>query len=97
MSKTKCWNCGKVGHFRRDYKEDKNKDKQKKFVLIMSLKTSQEDGGDAFVEALATHAGQTMWLIDFRASFHMNYHWYWFLVYEKYDGGYVLVMALLST
>jgi hypothetical protein len=54
-----------------------------------SKKYSQEDGGDAFVAALATHVGQSVWLIDFGASFHMNSHRDWFSMYEKYDGGMV--------
>ena len=29
-SKAICWNCGKPGHFQKDYKEDKKKKKEKK-------------------------------------------------------------------
>jgi hypothetical protein len=37
-------------------------------------KYSQEDGRDAFVVALETHACQNAWLIEFGASFHINSH-----------------------
>ena len=56
--KDKCWNCGKVGHLRRDYKEEKNKNNKEKTNSKDEFKKySQEDGGDAIILALATHAG----------------------------------------
>jgi hypothetical protein len=74
-SKEKCWNCDKVEHFRRHYKEYKNKNKKKNNDSDgESEKSSQESGEDSFVTTLVTHVGQSAWLIDTRASFHMNSH-----------------------
>ena len=56
-SKGKCWNCGKVGNFKRDCKEQKKKNKKEKIDFYNEYeKSSQEDGGDSFVVALETHA-----------------------------------------
>jgi hypothetical protein len=55
--------------------------------IIIFEKHARKDGGDVFVAVLATHVGQSVWLIDPRASFHTTSHWHYVLVYEKYDGG----------
>jgi hypothetical protein len=77
-------------HFKRDYKEEKMKNKKEKRDLDDDLEIfSQEDGGDSFFEALTTHVGHSAWFIGYGAPFHMNSHWHWFSVYEKYDDGMV--------
>ena len=54
-SKEKCWNCIKFGHFKRDCKEDKKKNKKENNDFDDVSKTrSQEDGGDAFAATLVT-------------------------------------------
>jgi hypothetical protein len=74
-SKAKCWNCNKVRNFIRDWKEKKNKiKKENNDCDDESKKYSQEDGGDSFVASLATHVGQSAWLINYEASFHMTSH-----------------------
>ena len=74
-SKEKCWNCGKFGHLRRDFKEEKNKNKKKMNDFDdESEKYSQGDGGDSFVVALETHVGQSVWFTNFEVSFHMTSH-----------------------
>jgi hypothetical protein len=91
-SKEKCWDNDKVGNFRRDCEEDKNKNKKENNDYNDENKnSSQEDDEDAFVAALATHASHSAWLIYSRASFHMTSHQHWFLVYKKYDGGMVYI------
>ena len=82
-SKAICWNCGKHGHFWKDCKEEKKKKKKKQ---DFDSKSEKEDG-DAFIAALATHAGENVWLIDSGASFHMNHNRNWFSKYENFDGG----------
>ena len=55
--KEKCWNYGKVGHFKGDYKEEKNKNKKENNDSEDEFeKSSKEDRGDAFVVALETQA-----------------------------------------
>jgi hypothetical protein len=57
-SKEKCWNSGKVGNFKRGWKEEKKNDmKEKNYYDDESKKYSQEDGGDTFVATLTTHVG----------------------------------------
>ena len=73
-SKEKCWNCGKVKKFRRDYKEEKNKKKENNDSDDKSKNYSQEDGGDSFNVALVTHVGHIAWLINYGAPFHMTSH-----------------------
>jgi hypothetical protein len=47
-SKVRCWNY-KVGHFKRDYKEEKRGEKKKRNDYDDEFeKYSQEDGGDSF-------------------------------------------------
>jgi hypothetical protein len=46
-SKEKYWNYNKVGHFRRDYKEENKKEKNAS--NDKSKKYSQKDGGDGYV------------------------------------------------
>ena len=82
-SKVICWNCGKPGHIRKDCKEEKKK-KKKKFD---SDSESDKEDGDAFIAALATHAGNDAWLIDSGASFHMTSNRDWFSEYEGFNGG----------
>lgn len=82
-SKAKCWNCGEVGHIRKDCKEKK---KNKSFSNFEFEKSSQDDG-EAFIATLAAHASDDVWFIDSGASFHMTSHRDWFLKYEKYNGG----------
>ncbi|GLJ29753.1 hypothetical protein SUGI_0587340 [Cryptomeria japonica] len=82
-SKVICWNCGKPGHIHKDCKEEKKK-KKKKFD---SDSESDKEDGDAFIAALATHAGNDAWLIDLGASFHMTSNRDWFLEYEGFNGG----------
>jgi hypothetical protein len=78
----------KARNFRRDWKEENKKNKKQKNDYGDEFeKHFEEDGGDAFVANLATCAGESAWLIDSRDFFHMNLHWHWFLVYEKYDDG----------
>lgn len=67
-SKAICWNCGKPGHFRKDYKEQKKKKKKKKDSDF----ESEKEDGDAFIASLATCVGENAWLIDSGASFHMT-------------------------
>jgi hypothetical protein len=58
-SKAKCCNYDNVRHFRRDYKEEKNKNKKDYNDLDDESKTSSHgDGGDVFVAYLATHVGR---------------------------------------
>ena len=71
-SKAIYWNCGKLGHFRKDYKEQKKKKKKKK-KQDSDFESKKEDG-DAFIVALATHP----WLIDSSASYHMTPNRNWF-------------------
>ena len=83
-SKAICWNCGKPGHFQKDCKEEKKKKKKKKQD---SDSESENEDGDAFIAALATHAGENAWLIDSGASFHMTPNRNWFSKYEIFNGG----------
>jgi len=54
-SKEKCWTCGKVGNFRRDFKEEKKKNKKEFFFYDdESKKYSLKDGEYAFFVALVT-------------------------------------------
>ena len=85
-SKEKCWNYGKPGHLRRDYKEEKKKKGKNDFSNFDTDKSSQDDV-DAFVAALATHTSEDVWLIDSGASFHMTSQRDWFSKYEEFDGG----------
>lgn len=41
-TKEKCWNCGETGHFRKDCKEEKKKNKY--FSDFESEKSSQDEG-----------------------------------------------------
>lgn len=77
-SKAIWWKCDKYGHFIKDYKEEKKKQDY-------NFESEKEDR-DAFIAALATHAGATTWLIDSHASFHMTPNRYQFSKYEEYDG-----------
>jgi hypothetical protein len=64
-----------VEHFRRHFKEEKKRNKKEKNNSNDEYKNiSRVDGGDAFVVTLATHASQSVWLIDFGVSFHMTSH-----------------------
>ena len=54
-SKEKCWNYEKVRHFKRDYNEDKKKNKKENNDFDDESKnSSKENCGDAFVATLAT-------------------------------------------
>ena len=55
-----CCNYGKLGHFLKDYKVEKNKKKKKK---DSDFEFEKEDG-DVFVTTLATHVSENAWLID---------------------------------
>jgi hypothetical protein len=84
----KCWNCGKTGNYKKDCKSKKvEKPKGSDSTSSTEVKTSTEEGGDAYLESTSTHADRDVWLIDSGASYHMTPHMEWFSKYEKYDGG----------
>ncbi|KAH9291902.1 hypothetical protein KI387_042909 [Taxus chinensis] len=86
--KRKCWNCGKMGHFKKDCRSKKvEKGKSSDDGGSSDTKPSNEDSGDLFLVASSLHACDSAWLIDSGASFHMTPHKEWFCEYEKCNGG----------
>jgi hypothetical protein len=44
-----------------------------------------------YLSSSSTHVDNEAWLVDSHAYFHMNPHKEWFFIYERYDGGNVLL------
>jgi hypothetical protein len=84
----KCWKCGKIGHYKKDFKSKKlDKPKGSDNTSSTKEKTSIEEGGDVYLACTSTHADCVVWLIESSASYHMTPHREWFCEYEKYYGG----------
>jgi hypothetical protein len=84
----KCWKCGKIGHYKKDFKSKKvEKPNGSDSTSSTKVKTSTEEGGDVYLASTSTHVDHGVWLINSGASYHMTPHREWFSEYEKYDGG----------
>jgi hypothetical protein len=84
----KCWKCGKIGHYKKDFKSKKvDNPKGSDSTSSIDTKTSTKEGGDVYLASTGTHVDHDVWLIDSSVSYHMNPHRKWFFEYEKYDGG----------
>jgi hypothetical protein len=86
-----CWRCGKEGHYKKQYRSKIEKNKGYEEAPSIEEKTSEEEGGDVYLDSLSTHGDHEAWLVDSGASFHMTPHREWFGEYERYDGGNVFL------
>jgi hypothetical protein len=84
----KCWYCGKIGHYKKDFKSKKvDKPKGSYSTSSTEAKTSNEEGGDVYLTSIGRHADHDVWLIESGVSYHMTPHREWFFECEKYSGG----------
>nr|CAD1835506.1 unnamed protein product [Ananas comosus var. bracteatus] len=89
--KVKCWNCGKLGHVKKDcrVKGVDSKFDSRNFqgnVAEADSKSASSKDGDA-LSALDRSDLIYHWILDSGASFHMTPYREWFHTYKLWDGG----------
>jgi hypothetical protein len=97
-STRRCWKCGKIGHYKKDYKSrvmevNTRFDEKRSNERNMTL----NKGCDVYLESISRQSDQGVSLINSGASYHMTPHREWFCEYEQYDGGDVFLGDKLTT
>ena len=74
MKKTiKCYNCGKVGHYKKNCRVpiDKTKRNYRSDAKFVNVETTQERNITMFASAFSCNSSKSSWIIDSGASQHM--------------------------
>ncbi|KAH9769620.1 hypothetical protein KPL71_012083 [Citrus sinensis] len=91
--KRKCYFCQKEGHYIKDCFEKKKLEKLQKESSgkydIVSIDEGESEDADVLIAADKKFSGE--WILDSGCSFHMCPQKYFFITFEKVDGGRVLL------